>query len=148
MDNVTLWDPKITEKDVIAACQLCMIHEEIVRRPGGYRSRLREGGSDLSGGQRQRIALARAVVRQPRILILDEATSALDGRTEAAVLRNLLARHTTLIFATHRMTNMRLADTILVVDAGRIKESGSHDQLMAANGVYAGLVLSSQGASS
>ena len=146
MDNVTLWDPKITEKEVIAACQLCMIHDEIVRRPGGYRSRLREDGKDLSGGQRQRIALARAVARDPRILVLDEATSALDGKTEAAVLRNLRARQATLVFATHRMANMRLADTILAMNAGRIQESGSHDQLMAAGGVYAGLVSSSQGA--
>ena len=144
MDNVTLWDPKITEKEVVAACQLCMIHDEIVRRPGGYRSRLREGGTDLSGGQRQRIALARAVVRDPRILVLDEATSALDGKTEAAVLSNLRARQATLVFATHRMANMRLADTILVMVAGRIRESGSHDQLMAAGAVYAGLVASSQ----
>lgn len=148
MDNITLWDPSISEKDVIAACQLCMIHEEIVRRPGGYRGRLHEGGADLSGGQRQRITLARAVVREPRILVLDEATSALDGKTEAAVLRNLLARHKTLIFATHRMANLRLADAILVIDAGQIKESGSHDQLMANKGLYAGLVLSSQGMSS
>ena len=146
MDNVTLWDPKITEKEVIAACQLCMIHDEIVRRPGGYRSRLREGGTDLSGGQRQRIALARAVVREPRILVLDEATSALDGKTEAAVLSNLRARQATLVFATHRMANMRLADSILVMDAGRIRESGSHEQLLAAGGMYAGLVASSQGA--
>ena len=146
MDNVTLWDPRITEKEVIAACQLCMIHDEIVRRPGGYRSRLREGGTDLSGGQRQRIALARAVVRDPRILVLDEATSALDGKTEAAVLSNLRARQATLVFATHRMANMRLADAILVMDAGRIRESGSHEQLLAAGGMYAGLVASSQGA--
>lgn len=146
MDNVTLWDPKITEKEVIAACQLCMIHDEIVRRPGGYRARLREGGTDLSGGQRQRIALARAVVRDPRILVLDEATSALDGKTEAAVLRNLRARQATLVFATHRMANMRTADAILVIDAGRIRESGSHEQLLASGGIYAGLVASSQGA--
>ena len=146
MDNVTLWDPKITEKEVIAACQLCMIHDEIVRRPGGYRSRLREGGTDLSGGQRQRIALARAVVRDPRILVLDEATSALDGKTEAAVLSNLRARQATLVFATHRMANMRLADAILVMDAGRIRESGSHEQLLVSGGIYAGLVASSQGA--
>ena len=146
MENVTLWDPKITEKEVIAACQLCMIHDEIVRRPGGYRSRLREGGTDLSGGQRQRIALARAVVREPRILVLDEATSALDGKTEAAVLSNLRARQATLVFATHRMANMRLADAILVMDAGRIRESGSHEQLLVSGGIYAGLVASSQGA--
>jgi ABC-type bacteriocin/lantibiotic exporter with double-glycine peptidase domain len=145
LDNITLWDPKITDKEAMAACQLCMIHEEIVRRPGGYRSRLREGGTDLSGGQRQRIALARAVVRDPRILVLDEATSALDGKTEAAVLNNLRGRQGTLVFATHRMANMRTAETILVMDAGRIKESGSHDQLVASGGVYAALVASSGG---
>ena len=145
MDNITLWDTQITEKEVITACQLCMIHEDISRRPGGYRSRLREGGTDLSGGQRQRIALARAVVRNPKILILDEATSALDGKTEAALLHNLRERETTLIFATHRMATIRLADNILVMDAGKIKEWGSHEVLSAAGGAYARMLSVSSG---
>ena len=145
LDNITLWDPNITEKDVSAACQLCAIHSDIVRRPGGYRSKLREGGGDLSGGQRQRIALARAVVRNPKILVLDEATSALDGKTEAVVLSNLREVGMTLVFATHRIATMRFADNIVVVEGGQIRETGSPEQLIAAGGVYAKMVSASAG---
>lgn len=143
MDNVTLWDPNLSEQDVTEACRLCLIHDDIVRRPGAYRSRLREGGTDLSGGQRQRIALARAVVRRPRILLLDEATSALDGRTEAALLKNLRDLGITLIFATHRVAALRGADHLVVMDAGQVREAGAPEDLLAAGGLYARLVAAS-----
>jgi ABC-type bacteriocin/lantibiotic exporter with double-glycine peptidase domain len=145
LENLSLWDPEITEEMAIEACKTCMIHDEIMRRPGGYRGRLKEGGADLSGGQKQRLALARAVVRKPRILILDEATSALDGMNEATILQNLRSSTGTLIFATHRIATRRHAGRILALDAGRVMESGSHDELMAAGGLYAKLVTSSQG---
>ena len=144
LDNITMWDPAITEEEVAQACRLCMIHDDIARRPGGYRSRLREGGADISGGQRQRIALARAVVRRPKVLLLDESTSALDSQTEAAVLANLRTLDVTLVFATHRMPNLRLADEIVVMAGGCVSEQGDHETLMNANGLYARLVADSR----
>ena len=137
LENVTLWDPDISEAQVIAACKVCMVHEDIESRVGGYRARLRESGADLSGGQRQRIALARAVVRKPSVLLLDESTSALDGVTEATILRNLLAMSITLVFATHRLQNIRNATQIYFLSDGKIKEAGSHEALMALHGEYA-----------
>lgn len=146
MDNLSMWDPDITEEKAMEACKVCMVHEDIMRRPGGYRARLKEGGADLSGGQRQRLALARAAVRKPAILILDEATSALDGTNEALVLENLRASIGTIVFATHRTGTMRLAAQIVVVERGAVKESGTHQALMQSAGTYAQLVAASQGA--
>jgi len=129
----------ISESDAIAACKTCMVHDDIRQRPGGYHARLREGGAQLSGGQRQRIALARAVVRKPTVLLLDESTSALDGVTEATILRNLRALGITLVFATHRLQNIRDAAAIHMLSGGRVKESGTHDELIARSGDYAQL---------
>ena len=142
LDNITLWDPEITEEQVYTACQLCSIHDEIINLPKGYKSILQEDGSDLSGGQKQRIALARAVVRSPKLLILDEATSALDARTEAKILKNLRESSMTLLFATHRLSNLRFSDKILFMQAGSILETGTHQQLIDLGGSYASLVAS------
>ena len=120
LDNITLWNSDISEQDVIDACKKCALHDDILRRPGGYRSRLRAGGYELSGGQRQRLGLARALVRKPKVLLLDEVTSALDRRTEAIVLEALTTFKGTLIFATHHEYVLRFVSDVIVLEGGKI----------------------------
>jgi len=135
-ENITLWDTTFSDLDVVEACQLCMIHDEISARPGAYFGKLSEGGSDLSGGQRQRLMLARALLRKPKVLILDESTSALDASTESAIIENLRSMQLTLLFATHRTHNLKSADHIIVLDSGQIAESGTHKALVDLKGLY------------
>ena len=126
---------------IMAAAVAAEAHEFISSLPHGYDTQVGERGQKLSGGQRQRIALARAIVRNPRILILDEATSAVDNETEAAIQRSLeklVVGRTSLIIA-HRLSTVRHADVIYVVEAGRIVESGTHDELIASGRQYAAL---------
>ena len=108
--------------------------------PMGYDTIVTEGGGSLSGGQRQRLAIARALVHDPSILLLDEATSELDTITERAVHRNLAELRCTRIVIAHRLSTVRDADRILVMDGGRIVEQGVHEQLIARGGYYAKLV--------
>ncbi|MEO8181578.1 MAG: ABC transporter ATP-binding protein [Deltaproteobacteria bacterium] len=126
---------------IVAAAVAAEAHDFIQSLPHGYDTQVGERGQKLSGGQRQRIALARAIVRNPRILILDEATSAVDNETEAAIQRSLeklVVGRTSLIIA-HRLSTVRHADIIFVIDAGRIVESGTHDELIAGDRQYAAL---------
>jgi ABC-type bacteriocin/lantibiotic exporter with double-glycine peptidase domain len=108
----------------------------------GYETFVSEGGNALSGGQRQRLALARALAHAPAILLLDEATSSLDVLTERIVERNLNALACTQIIIAHRLSTIRHADVILVLDEGRLVESGSHEELLARRGYYAQLIQS------
>ena len=139
-DNVALGAPDATLDDVVAACQTACIHDDIQRMPMGYDTILVEAGASLSGGQRQRIALARALLRKPSILLLDEATSALDAAVERDVQHRLEKLRCTRIVIAHRLSTVRNADVILVVDEGTIVERGTHAELIRRGGLYATLV--------
>jgi ATP-binding cassette, subfamily B, beta-glucan exporter len=141
-DNVLIGRPGASEADLERACRMADAHEFIIRQPHGYNTLIGERGATLSGGQRQRLAIARALLKDPPILILDEATSALDAATEARVgqaLHNLMAGRTTFIIA-HRLSTVRDADEILVFDAGRVAERGNFDELLARGGRFSELV--------
>jgi subfamily B ATP-binding cassette protein MsbA len=136
--NIAYGRPDASQKDVESAARAANAHEFIAALPQGYDTVLGEKGTRLSGGQRQRIAIARALLRNPPILILDEATSALDTESERLVqqaIEELMAHRTVLVIA-HRLSTVRRADQIVVVDAGRIVERGTHDELVARGGVY------------
>jgi ATP-binding cassette subfamily B protein len=139
--NIAYGMPDATREAVIEAAKSAEAHDFIVALPQGYDTPVGERGMRLSGGQRQRLALARAILKDPPILVLDEATSAVDNETEAAIQRSLdrlVVGRTTLIVA-HRLSTVRHADAIHVIDGGRIAESGTHDQLLALDGIYASL---------
>ncbi|MGV8040858.1 MAG: ABC transporter transmembrane domain-containing protein [Thermoanaerobaculaceae bacterium] len=137
-ENIRLSRPEATAAEVEAAARAAEIHDTVVRLPMGYATPLGELGGSLSGGQRQRLAIARAMLRNPALLILDEATSALDPATEAAVNATLerLSRGRIVVLVTHRLASARSASRILVMDEGRLVEQGTHDALVAAKGVY------------
>jgi ATP-binding cassette subfamily B protein len=141
-DNLLIGKPDATQDDIERACRLADAHEFIIRQPHGYNTMIGERGATLSGGQRQRLAIARALLKDPPILVLDEATSALDAATEARVgraLKALMRGRTTFIIA-HRLSTVRDADEILVFESGRIVESGSFETLLARGGRFADLV--------
>jgi ATP-binding cassette subfamily C protein len=139
-DNLTLWDDTIADDDVIRAAADAQIHGDIVSRAGAYSSLMDDGGTNWSGGQRQRLEIARALVRDPSLLLFDEATSALDAETEAAVEAALRRRGCTLLVVAHRLSTVRDADLIVVMDKGKVVEQGRHDELMTLDGHYARLV--------
>jgi len=138
--NISFYNPELSMAQVIKAAKIAGLHDEIMQMPMGYETVVSEQGSTLSGGQRQRLALARALVHAPALLLLDEATSSLDVITERVVERNLDALGCTQIVIAHRLSTIRNADRILVLDQGRIVESGSHEELVKQNRYYAQLI--------
>ncbi|MGD9788825.1 MAG: ABC transporter ATP-binding protein, partial [Sulfuricellaceae bacterium] len=137
-ENIAYGKPDASREEIIAAARAAHAHEFILRLPHGYDSLVGERGQGLSGGERQRISIARALLIDPRILILDEATSSVDSTTEKEIqkaLDNLVQGRTTIAIA-HRLSTLRRADRLVVMDRGQIVEVGNHDQLMAKEGAY------------
>ena len=147
-ENLRFARPDATDAEIEAAARAARIHDTIAALPDGYDTVVGERGFRFSGGERQRIAIARTVLRNPPVLVLDEATSALDVETERAVgeaLDRLAEGRTTVVIA-HRLSTVRHADQIAVLDAGTVVETGTHDELLAAGGRYAALVARDEGA--
>lgn len=140
-ENISYGSPDATTNQIVEAANIAEAHQFIQELPQGYDTVVGERGQKLSGGQKQRIAIARAVLKDPPILILDEATSAVDNETEAAIARSLekITQNRTTIAIAHRLSTIRHSDCIYVMDYGQLIEKGTHEELLAENGVYAGL---------
>mgnify|MGYP005768640867 FL=1 len=139
-NNIKMWDTSIEDFEMIMAARDASLHEDIMRRDGGYQYRITEGGKDFSGGQRQRMEIARVLAQDPTIVILDEATSALDAQTEYEVVKAVKDRGITCIVIAHRLSTVRDCDEIIVLDNGKAVERGTHEELYAKGGVYAELI--------
>lgn len=137
-NNIVFGKPSVTKEDVIEAARIANAHEFIMAMENGYDTNIGDRGTKLSGGQRQRLSIARAILRNPPILILDEATSSLDSESERLVQDALLKvmKDRTSIVIAHRLSTIKFADTIMVIEKGKIVETGNHEELLKAGGLY------------
>ena len=142
-DNIAYAKPNATYEEVIAAAKAANAHDFIIKTADGYNTLIGEGGESISGGERQRLSIARAIIKNPDILILDEATSSLDVETEAAIQESLdrLTKGRTTIAIAHRLSTLRNADRLIVLDKGTVAEVGSHTELLKKQGIYYNLVM-------
>lgn len=138
-ENLAVLNPDLTQEEALHACALMQIADEIQQMPMGLHTLLSEGGRNISVGQRQRIMLARSIIHKPKCLFLDEATSALDNITQAKIHENLMQLNITRVVIAHRISAIKKADVIYVIDQGIIKESGTYTELMAKNGLFTSL---------
>ncbi|KAL4921060.1 hypothetical protein BDW62DRAFT_154815 [Aspergillus aurantiobrunneus] len=141
MYNLKYANPHASDDEVYEACRAASIHEKIISFPDGYNTKVGERGLRLSGGEKQRVAIARTILKNPRIILLDEATAALDTETEEHIQSALstLSRGRTVLVIAHRLSTITTADRILVLSEGQVKENGTHDQLLAMKGRYASM---------
>lgn len=139
-NNLTLWDESVKDKELYEATRDARIFEMIAKREEGFNGTVSEGGNTMSGGQRQRLEIARALVKNPSIIVLDEATSALDAITEKEVMDNIRKRGCTSIIIAHRLSTIRDCDEIILLEDGKPVERGTHEELKALNGKYAELI--------
>lgn len=139
-NNIRMWDETISDHEIILAARDAQIHNDILKRSGGYQARLTENGKDLSGGQRQRLEIARVLAQNPTLIIMDEATSALDAKTEYDLMSAVKDRGISCIVVAHRLSAIRDCDEIIVLDRGKIAERGTHDELLAKGGIYTELI--------
>ena len=141
MYNLKYANPSATEEDIYEACKAASIHEKILSFPDGYNTKVGERGLRLSGGEKQRVAIARTIIKNPRIILLDEATAALDTETEEHIQEALttLSQGRTMLVIAHRLSTITMADQILVLHEGQVAERGSHEELLAMKGRYASM---------
>ncbi len=147
-ENIAYGLDGATHEDVVSAAKIAYAHDFISQLPQGYQTMVGERGVRLSGGQKQRLSIARAVLRNSPVLILDEATASVDGETEAEIqkaIQSLVGSRTLLVIA-HRLSTVRKADRILVLDQGRVVEQGRHDELLRSGGLYSRLYQAQPGA--